>query len=154
MTPRTRSPAIFRVLLPTRDLPQAKRFYEALLGVRGRLVAPGRIYFDCGPVILGVLDFSSIDKRRQPRPVESLYFSTAQFDAVFRRARRLRCLSKELLHGDAASPLGRPLVRPWGERSFYVDDPSGNSLCFVKAGSEFVGTAKQTAALARTMGSD
>jgi hypothetical protein len=27
------------------------------------------------------------------------------------------------------------IERPWGERSFYVTDPWGNELCFVKEGT-------------------
>jgi catechol 2,3-dioxygenase-like lactoylglutathione lyase family enzyme len=38
------------------DLERSRRFYEALLGVRGRRVADDRFYFDCGSVILGVVD--------------------------------------------------------------------------------------------------
>jgi hypothetical protein len=30
-------------------------------------------------------------------------------------------------------------VRPWGERSFYADDPWGNPLCFVEAGTVYAG---------------
>jgi catechol 2,3-dioxygenase-like lactoylglutathione lyase family enzyme len=143
------APAIFRILLPAKDLRKAKQFYESLLGVRGRTVAEGRVYFDCGPVILGVLDYARIPERNRPKPTESVYLSTRRLDLVFRRARRLRCLAKGLLHGDTASPLGKPVVRPWGERSFYIEDPSGNSLCFVERGTEFTGTAAQISALRR-----
>jgi catechol 2,3-dioxygenase-like lactoylglutathione lyase family enzyme len=149
MARATASPAIFRILLPARNLPRARRFYERLLGIPGRVVAPGRIYFDCGSVILGVLDFSSVPERKRPRPTESVYFSTNQLERVHARAARLRCLAKGVLHGDTRSPLGRPVVRPWGERSFYVEDPSGNSLCFVETGTEFTGSRSQIAALRR-----
>jgi hypothetical protein len=30
-------------------------------------------------------------------------------------------------------------VRPWGEESFYVTDPFGNRLCFVRTGTTFTG---------------
>ncbi|MGH2609439.1 MAG: VOC family protein [Tepidiformaceae bacterium] len=30
--------------------------------------------------------------------------------------------------------------RPWGERSFYCQDPAGNPICFVDAGTEFTGS--------------
>lgn len=144
------SPAIFRILLPARDLARARRFYERLLGTPGRVVAPGRVYFDCGRVLLGILDFSGVPQRKHPRPAESVYFSTTQLDRVHARAVRLGCLAKGLLHGDARSPLAQPLVRPWGERSFYVEDPSGNSLCFVESGTEFTGSKRQVATLRRS----
>jgi hypothetical protein len=38
-----------------------------------------------------------------------------------------------------ATPAGEPVVRPWGENSFYVDDPTGNPLCFVEAGTIYAG---------------
>jgi hypothetical protein len=31
------------------------------------------------------------------------------------------------------------VVRPWGERSFYVKDPWGNGLCFVDEKTLFTG---------------
>jgi hypothetical protein len=46
------------------------------------------------------------------------------------------CLSTEEVHGE---PGGEISVRPWGERSFYVDDPWGNSLCFVESGTGYPG---------------
>lgn len=36
-------------------------------------------------------------------------------------------------------PMGRIATRPWGERSFYVEDPFGNQLCFVDRGTVFTG---------------
>jgi catechol 2,3-dioxygenase-like lactoylglutathione lyase family enzyme len=54
---RRTAPQVFRLLLPARDLDRARRFYETLLGIRGRVVAPGRVYFDCGTVIVGILDY-------------------------------------------------------------------------------------------------
>ena len=117
----------------------------------GRLVARGRVYFDCGSVILGILDYSAPGAVFSP-PTESVYFSTTDIERVHRRARKLGCLAKGLLHDDPASPLAEILVRPWGERSFYADDPSGNSLCFVDARTKFVGSPRQVAALKRAFG--
>ena len=145
---RSNSPRIFRVLLPARNLQQARRFYESLLSTRGRTVAPGRIYLDCGPVLLGLLDYSSQLGKLKP-PTKAVYFATADLEGVYRRARKLGCLSADLLHGDAGNPLGRIAVRPWGERSFYAEDPSGNSLCFVDDRTLFTGTRRQVAALRR-----
>ena len=36
-------------------------------------------------------------------------------------------------------PLGQITQRPWGEESFYVNDPFGNPLCFVSRESVFTG---------------
>lgn len=32
-------------------------------------------------------------------------------------------------------------VRPWGERSFYIQDPWDNPLCFVEYGTVYSGSA-------------
>ena len=34
---------------------------------------------------------------------------------------------------------GQIVVRPWGERSFYVEDPWSNGLCFVDEKTLFTG---------------
>lgn len=141
------APRVFRVLLPANDLKAARRFYEELLGVPGRPVAEGRIYFDCGPVIVGILDYSSVPKSDRPRPAEAVYFAVTNLEGVHERARRIGCLSHELLHGDVTSPMGEIRVRPWGERSFYAEDPSGNPLCFVDETTQFTGTPAQIEAL-------
>jgi catechol 2,3-dioxygenase-like lactoylglutathione lyase family enzyme len=138
------SPRIFRILLQVIDLPKSQRFYESLLAIRGRQVGGGRVYFDCGPTILGLFDPSS----EHPAPVrglpEPVYFSTKELDAIYLRARRLGCLSPERIHeGD---PAGEIVVRPWGERSFYAHDPSGNPLCFVDSRTLFKGTRRSVMA--------
>lgn len=142
-------PRIFRILLHAHDLQESRRFYECLLSTRGRLVAEGRVYFDSGPVILGLLDYSRARKSDRSVPAQALYLATHDLEAVHRRARALDCLSRELLHGDPAQPAGEIVVRPWGERSFYVHDPSGNPLCFVDDRTLFTGTAQQVARFRR-----
>ena len=147
--PRSRAPRLFRVLVPANDLRASRRFYETLLGVKGRSVGGGRIYFDCGSVIFGILDRS----RTRPRaraPTEAVYFATNQLEQVHRRAQRLHCLSQELIHADPSGPAGQVLLRPWGERSFYATDPSGNPLCFVAARTVFTGTPAQVADAAQS----
>jgi len=141
------APRLFRILVPATDLARSTRFFETLLGIPGRQVAPGRVYFDCGPVILGVLDYSGRAPEETPRPVESIYLATDRIEEVHARAVRLGCTSKELLHGDPRSPMGEIVVRPWGERSFYIEDPTGNSICFVDAATVFTGTPEQIASL-------
>ena len=143
----TATPGIFRILLPALDLRRSRRFYETLLGTQGREVAGGRVYFDCGPVIMGLLDCSGLEGARLPTPAEAIYLATDELDVIHGRAKKLRCLSKERLHGDPKSPLGQPLLRPWGERSFYVEDPTGNPLCFVDRRTKFTGTPAQVARL-------
>jgi catechol 2,3-dioxygenase-like lactoylglutathione lyase family enzyme len=149
--PHNESPRIFRLLIQATNLDESRRFYESLLDIRGRGVAPGRIYFDCGDVILGILDYSATGKAARSTPTEALYLATDDIDGVHRRAKKLRALSRELIHGDPAAPAGEIMVRPWGERSFYAVDPSGNPLCFVDALTLFTGTPAQIARLNRSL---
>jgi len=138
------APRVFRVLLEVRDLDEAERFYEALLATKGRRVGGGRIYFDCGEVILAVVDPTTGGEGRVSPLPEALYLATTDLEAVFRRAEELGCLSSELIHDDPESPAGQIVVRPWGERSFYVADPSGNPLCFVDSNTLFTGSEGTT----------
>ena len=143
------SPRIFRLLLPAMDLDRSQRFYESLFQTRGRRVGGGRVYVDCGSVILGLLDCSTVDPSERSSPTEAVYFATRDLEGLHRRARRLFCLAPGLIHNDPANPAGEMVVRPWGERSFYAADPTGNPLCFVDAETLFTGTAAQVADLAR-----
>ncbi|TCO44806.1 VOC family protein [Actinocrispum wychmicini] len=130
----TDTPVLFRLNVEVADLDKAATFYATLLGVAGRRQAGERVYFTCGSVTLQVLDVSGSGPVH-PLP-KSLYFTVRDLDAVFARARDLGCLSAADVHGE---PGGEISVRPWGERSFYVDDPWGNQLCFVEAGTGYPG---------------
>ena len=46
------------------------------------------------------------------------------------------------------------VVRPWGERSSYVEDPSGNPLRFVDEPTIFSGTPEQVDRLRGAGGED
>jgi len=127
-------PNLFRINVEVGDLDRAADFYGQLLGQTGRKQAGGRVYFNAGAVTLQVLDVSSYGK---PHPAaKALYFTVGDLDAVFERAKSLKCLSKEDVHG---TPGGAISVRPWGERSFYAEDPWKNPLCFVEAGTVYQG---------------
>ncbi len=136
-SPRTQSadvPQCFRLNIEVGDLTSAISFYTALLDVEGRKQAGSRCYFDCGPVTLQVLDVSSV---RAPHPAaKALYFTVNDLEAAFERAKALKCLSREDVHD---APGGGIVVRPWGERSFYVEDPWKNPLCFVEQGTVYKG---------------
>jgi hypothetical protein len=67
---------------------------------------------------------------------KALYFLVDDLDEIFARAKSLKCLSKEEVHGE---PGGQISVRPWGERSFYAEDRWQNPLCFVEAGTTYPG---------------
>lgn len=128
------TPQFFRLNIEVGDLESAASFYTRLLGVEGRRQAGSRCYFDCGPVTLQVVDVSS---SRHPQPLpKALYFTVRDLEAVYDRAQSLRCLATGEVH-DAQG--GGIVVRPWGERSFYVADPWKNPLCFVEEGTVYTG---------------
>jgi catechol 2,3-dioxygenase-like lactoylglutathione lyase family enzyme len=125
-------PQFFRLNLEVGDLAKAATFYETLLGTPGRAQAGSRVYFACGAVTLQVVNVGP-----SPHPAaKALYFTVKDLDAVHVRARGLGCLSQERVHGDPGGDIG---VRPWGERSFYAQDPWQNPLCFVEAGTIYGG---------------
>jgi predicted enzyme related to lactoylglutathione lyase len=127
-------PALFRLAVHVTDLDRAVSFYSRLLGIEGRGIAGGRCYFDCGPIILAILDVSLGTER--PQPIPTMYFSVENLEEIHARAREMGCLSGEEVHGAAG---GAIVKRPWGERSFYAEDPFGNSLCFVDSKTLFIG---------------
>jgi len=122
---------LFRLNIEVRDLEEAAAFYATLLGQEGRLQAGSRCYFTVGAVTLQVVQTG--DPQLLPK---ALYFSVDDLAAVHGRARELGCLSAEMVHG---TPAADPVVRPWGEKSFYAQDPTGNPLCFVDAGTIYAG---------------
>ena len=132
--PTTRShdvPTLFRVTLEVGDLEQGAEFYQALFSTQGQRHTGARHYFDCGGVIVAVIDVTQGGLTPTPGP-KSLYFSVGNVEAVHQRARQLNGLAPYQVHGE---PAGEVRQRPWGERSFYVVDPWGNDLCFVEDGT-------------------
>lgn len=125
-------PAFFRLTVEVGNLDQAEEFYNKLFHTKG-LRSPGaRVYIQAGPVALQVLDVSAASA---PHPsAKSLYFTVKDLQAIHDRAQFLGALSETLVHG---SPGGEIAKRPWGERSFYAEDPWGNALCFVEAGTTY-----------------
>ncbi|HEV7660589.1 MAG TPA: VOC family protein [Allosphingosinicella sp.] len=125
------TPRLFRLNLEVGDVERAAGFYAALLGIEGRVQMGKRVYFRAGAVTLQVVEAAA------PHPAaKALYFAVADLDAAHGRAASLGCLSADEVHG---TPAGAPVVRPWGERSFYADDPWGNPLCFVEEGTLYEG---------------
>jgi predicted enzyme related to lactoylglutathione lyase len=132
-------PSLFRIILHVSDLDKAAEFYSELLNTEGRRIRGARHYFDCGPVILAVLDPTGGGETPRPN-ADYIYFSVREIERVHERARKLGCLSSNSVHGESA---GEIVTRPWGERSFYVFDPFGNGLCFVDQSTIFTGLANR-----------
>jgi len=129
------TPILFRVVLEVSDLNAAVAFYSQLLGIEGRVLRGSRAYFDCGAVILAILDPTPGDIKPTPN-VGDIYFSVKDLESYHARARELGCLSSEEVHDESAGDIN---IRPWGERSFYAKDPWGNGVCFVDEQTLFTG---------------
>ena len=125
------TPSLFRINIEVGDIAAAQGFYERLLGRAGRPQMGQRCYFEAGAVTLQVVQAAA-----PHTAAKALYFLSEDLDGMHRKAAELGCLAKDQVHGE---PAGQPLVRPWGERSFYADDPWGNPLCFVEAGTVYQG---------------
>lgn len=125
------TPQMFRLNLEVGDLAAAAKLYGDLFAQTVRPQPGNRIYLNCGPVALQVVAMPS----PQPAP-KALYFTVNDLDAVHARAKALGIDSGGMVHGVRGGDIN---VRPWGERSFYVDDPWGNTFCFVEAGTVYGG---------------
>jgi predicted enzyme related to lactoylglutathione lyase len=124
-------PQFFRMNIEVGDLTAAQRFYETLLNTQGRGQAGQRFYINAGPVA-----FQVVASANPHAAAKALYFTVTDLDAIHARASSLDALSNEMVHGLQAGDIS---VKPWGERSFYVNDPWGNQLCFVEAGTVYAG---------------
>ncbi len=122
---------LFRVILPVTRLEPAVAFYAQVLGFAGKQVSSGRHYFDCGGTILACFspreDGDDFDLPANP---DHVYFAVSDLEACFVRCQRAPCKRLD----------DRIKTMPWGERSFYLEDPFGNKLCFVDEHTVFTGT--------------
>jgi hypothetical protein len=127
---------LFRIILQVPNLDEAAIFYAKLLDDEGRRIPrASRHYFDCGPVILALVDPTAGGEKAQPLP-DYIYFAVRNLELIHERARELNCLSTADIHGASGGDI---VIRPWGERSFYVADPWENGLCFVDENTLFTG---------------
>ena len=120
------SAKIFRITIEVDDLEGAAAFYAKLLDTPGKRHPGARHYFDCGGVILAVLDPSQGGMKPTPLP-KSLYFAVDDVEkAQHARAKSLNALTRALRRSRSAGrrrdhpPLGREVVlrhRPLGQRA-------------------------------------
>ena len=129
---------LFRVILPVSDVDAAARFYGSVLGQAGSRVSEGRHYFDCEGTILACFDSKREDGyEAKPNP-EPLYLAVDDLESVFAAVGRAGGVLSSA-RGGPEGAMGEIEMRPWGERSFYADDPFGNPLCFVDRKTMFTG---------------
>ena len=129
------------VVLPTRSPGRSDAFFEALLGIEPDTFVPGRHTFHCDSCMLSLVD--TVEHARGHglpevtfRPnAEVTYFAVLDLDATWETAGKLGLEPLDDTVGEGIA------VRPWGERSFYGLDPSGNPVCFVDPATLFTGSA-------------
>lgn len=132
-------PKLFRVIVPVTDIELAAQFYGRVLGAAGRRVSPGRHYFDCEGTILACYDPSADGDDYHPKPLpEPLYFAVDDIEGAYRDAKDAGA-HFPTTDIPGVGPFGEIATRPWGERSFYANDPFGNPLCFVSRDTVFIG---------------
>ena len=133
------TPKLFRVLLPVSDVERAARFYQTVLGIDGVRVSKGRHYFDLDGTILACFDprADGDDHDAAPNP-EHIYIAVDDIEKAFAAC---KSAGAKFAGGDidGGAPAGEIVTRPWGERSFYIHDPSGNPVCFVDRATMFTG---------------
>jgi len=121
---------IFRIIVPVDDIDAGARFYGALLDQSGERISANRHYFQCGGVVLACVE-PPVEERapRAEHDPRIVYLAVPDLVATHVRA-------------SAAGPRridAEIAAQPWGERSFYLDDPFGNPLCFVADDTAYTG---------------
>lgn len=125
---KTTTPQLFRVVIHVWNLEEAEAFYSTLLNMKGKRVSPGRHHYQTGAITVALYDaVKEAHFHKGPIP-EHLYFAVDNIEEVYARAQQLNCLSNKIIYDEKA---GEIILRPWGERSFYAQDPYNNGLCFV-----------------------
>ncbi len=104
-------------------------FYGELLQLEPDTTVPSRVYLHCGEAIVVLVDVAVEDPGAEFRTnPDDVYFATDDLDGALRRATK----SGTTIRSGIAT-------QPWGERSFYLDDPDGNPLCVVDETTLFLG---------------
>ena len=121
---------LYRVIVPVSDIDQAQSFYASILADPGERVSPERHYFDCEGTILACFDPTKFDEKPEavPNP-ENIYLAVDDLAGAYERCAAV-----------GAKVVTEIQSYPWGETSFYIEDPFGNQLCFVDQNTMFTGT--------------
>jgi predicted enzyme related to lactoylglutathione lyase len=125
-------PKLYRIILPVSDIERAAAFYSAVLGEAGQRVSPGRHYFECGGTILACYepgaDGDKPNKDWRFHPMQYLYFAVPDLESVLARVQ------------EAGGKIDEGIATmPWGERTFYAQDPFGSLISFVDERTVFSG---------------
>lgn len=122
---------LFRVIIPTEHLQNSILFYTDLFETTGRQVSDGRYYIQTENVILAIYspidDGDTLDNKWHFHNKQIYYFSTDDVEAIHQK-----CLN--ICPTNTVTDIQK---KPWGELSFYCQDPNGVNLCFVKTSTEY-----------------
>ena len=129
-------PQLFRVIVPVPDMGAADAFYRRVLDIEPDEVTPTRHYFDCGGVILALVDPSAHGRAFRANP-ELIYLAVSDLEAALERA--IEAGAQFLDDDDVGWGIQQ---RVWGERSAYFTDPFGNPLCLVDDTTLFTGSSQ------------
>ena len=133
---------LYRVILPVDDMDRADAFWSALLELPVDPVVPNRHYLHTEGAILALVDPAEHARAHGLPPAEFrpnpdlVYFAVEDLDAAWERAQSLGM--QPLRDDDVGEGIQ---TQPWGERSFYGVDPSGNPICLVDEKTLFTGSA-------------
>ena len=120
---------LYRVIVPVSDIDAAQSFYERVLEMPGKRVSPERHYFDCEGTILACFNPTKFHEKLAATPnPEHIYLAVDDLPAALERCRHAGAVLQEEIQ-----------THPWGETSFYIEDPFGNQVCFVDRGTMFTG---------------
>lgn len=124
---------LHRIIIPVLGIDRARAFYGSLFEREGVLVSPGRLYFQLGDIVVACYDGVEDGDGRRALPLdEPIYFRVDDIHEAHRRCAQLGASFPDRAE-EGVGALGEVLMRPWGERCFYILDPFDNSICLVEA---------------------
>src|SRR5690242_2188421 len=94
-------PSLFRVTVEVGNLEEAAAFYARLFDTPGERHPGARHYFQCGSVIVAIIDPTRGGLAPTPGP-KSLYFAVRDASTVHARAAELNALAPYAVHGEPA----------------------------------------------------
>ena len=114
---------VFAITLFTDDLPEAKRFYQAVFGMPIVHEDPTSLALAFPNIVVNLVTAAVAPELIEPAPVggpetPARMMLTLQVDDVDAACERLRAQGVQLLNG--------PMNRPWGPRTAAFADPSGH----------------------------
>ncbi|MEM7017020.1 MAG: VOC family protein [Pseudomonadota bacterium] len=121
-------PRLYRSIILVSDIEQAQAFYSTVLGMPGKRVSPERHYFDCEGTILACFDSMKFNEKPATPNPDYVYIAVDDLNESYALCKQAGATITEEIQS-----------HPWGETSFYIEDPFGNPMCFVDRTTVFMG---------------